>query len=163
MAISVRAKVSPLADIETSSRGSRLSVADDAMIDSFVKIKFCGGIGDISIGSHSYINSCCVLYSGNGITIGDNVLVASHCTFAPVNHAFSSREKLIREQGFLPSKGGIVIEDDCWIGANTVILDGTHIGKGCVVGASSLVKGKLEPYGIYAGNPLKLLKMRDGA
>jgi len=161
VSISARAKISKYADIETSVRGSTLSIGDNSVIDSFVKIKFCGGSGNISIGSHCYINSGCVLYSGNGITIGNDVLIASNCTFAPVNHAFSSQEKPIRQQGFLPSRGGIVIEDDCWIGANVVILDGTHIAKGCVIGASSLVKGQLEPYGIYGGNPLKFIRMRD--
>ena len=61
----------------------------------------------------------------------------------------------------MPSKGGIIIEDDVWIGANTVILDGAVIRKGVVVGAVSVVRDQeLMPYGVYAGNPLKLIKMR---
>ena len=160
MSISSLATISLLADIERSKRGSKLSVGDYSLIDSFVKIKFCGGSGDIKIGAHSYINSGCVLYSGNGLEIGNDVLLASNCTLAPVNHAYMSKNTVIREQGFLPSRGGIIIKDDCWIGANTVILDGAIIGEGCVIGASSLVKTVLEPYGVYAGNPLKLIKVR---
>ena len=52
--------------------------------------------------------------------------------------------------------GGIVIEDDVWIGANCTILEGARIGQGAVVTAGSVVKGVLEPYGVYAGSPLKL-------
>ena len=63
--ISNLAKISKFADIETSSKGSKLIVGDYAMIDSFVKIKFTGGKGSIEIGENSYINSGCVLYSGN--------------------------------------------------------------------------------------------------
>ena len=59
------------------------------------------------------INAGCVLYTGNGIHIGNYVAIAANCTFAPVNHAYADRSRLIREQGFLPSKGGIVIEDGC--------------------------------------------------
>ena len=105
------------------------------------------------IGEGSYLNSGCVLYSGNGIKIGSNVLVAANCTLAPVNHAFRDRDRLIREQGFAPSRGGIVIEDDVWIGANSVLLDGAMIRRGCVVGAGSLVRGELPAYSICRGVP----------
>lgn len=154
------ASISKLADIETSARGSTLSIGQLSFIDSFVKIKFVGGLENISIGDNCYINSGCVLYSGNGITIGNNVLIAANCTLSPVNHAFDDKSRAIRTQGFQTSKGGIIIEDDVWIGANTVILDGAFIPKGCVIGAGSLVKNKLEPYSVYAGNPLRLIKPR---
>ena len=64
--ISGSAQISPMADIERSSRGSRLVIGEGCFIDSFVKIKFAGGGGDVIIGSHTFINSGCVLYSGNG-------------------------------------------------------------------------------------------------
>lgn len=158
--ISDKAQLSPLCDLDTSVRGSKLVIGDHTIIDAFVKVKFAGGRGDIQLGEHVQINSGTVLYSGNGITIGNDVLVAANCTFAPVNHAYQERNRLIREQGFLPSKGGIIIEDDVWIGANCVILDGTFIRRGAVIGAGSLVRGTLEAYGIYAGNPLQLRGIR---
>lgn len=159
--ISDTANISFLADIEISNRGSRLIVHDNVMIDSFVKIKFVGGSGNIEIGENSFINSGCVLYSGNGIKVGANVLIAANCTLAPVNHAYEAKDKTIREQGFKPSKGGIIIEDDVWIGAGVVILDGAFIKKGSVIGASSVVSIITEEFGIYAGNPLKLIKYRN--
>ena len=155
------AKISSLADIETSSRGSQLKVGANAMIDSFVKIKFTGGSGNIEIGESSYINSGCVLYSGNGISIGKNVLIAANCTFAPVNHAYELKDKTIMEQRFKPSKGGIIIEDDVWIGAGAIILDGAHLKKGCVIGAASIVGIATEEYGVYYGSPLMLKKYRQ--
>jgi len=163
LVISEHAQISELADIEDSVRGTVITIEAGVMIDSFVKIKPAGGTGDLFIGEKSYINSGCVLYTGNGIRIGRGVLIASNCTLAPVNHAYESREKTILEQRFKPSKGGIIIEDDVWIGANVVILDGTHIQRGAVIGAQSVVKGVLESYGVYAGNPLELLKYRGDA
>jgi acetyltransferase-like isoleucine patch superfamily enzyme len=154
------ARVSPLADIEPSTRGTGMTIGPGCMIDAFVKIKPAGGTGDLVIGANSYINSGCVLYTGHGIAIGRDVLVAANCTFAPVNHAFADREAPIRLQGFTPSKGGITIEDDCWIGANSVILDGTHVGHGSIIAAGSVVRGRLEPFGIYGGNPLARLGSR---
>ena len=66
--------ISSLADIEESNKGSLLELGEHCHIDSFVKIKFAGGMGDIRIGDFCYLNSGCVIYSGNGITIGNKVL-----------------------------------------------------------------------------------------
>ncbi|MDQ0062053.1 acyltransferase [Paenibacillus harenae] len=159
--ISEQAMVSKLADIEPSQRGTRIVIEEGVMIDSFVKIKPAGGTGDVMIGRNSKINSGCVLYSGNGIQIGEDVLIAANCTLAPVNHEYRSRHQTIKEQRFMKSRGGIVIEDDVWIGANSVILDGAILRKGCVVGANSLVTGELEPYTVYVGSPVKKVGVRD--
>lgn len=153
-------KVSPLSEIEESVRGSVLSLGENSVIDSFVKIKFTGGSGDIIIGDYCYINSGCVFYSGNGIKLEDKVSIAANCVFAPVNHAYEDHNLPIREQGFLPSKGGIIIEEDVWIGSGCVILDGSIIRKGTIVGAMSLVRGELKSYSLYAGNPIKYIRDR---
>ncbi len=146
--------ISDKADIEHSPRGTRLVVGARSVIDSFVKIKPAGGAGEVVIGADCNINSGCVIYTGNGVMIGDGVAVAAGCIFAPTNHAFGKRGQTIREQRFLPSRGGITIEDDVWIGAGCVILDGAHIRQGAVIGAMSLVRGEVEAYSINAGNPL---------
>ncbi|MDO8651589.1 MAG: acyltransferase [Undibacterium sp.] len=154
------AKISKWADIEDSVRGSRIVIAAFACIDSFVKIKPAGGTGDVVIGEGSVVNSGCVLYTGNGIQIGKDVAIASNCTFAPVNHAYQDKKRRICEQGFIPSKGGIVIEDDVWIGANCVILDGAILRKGCVIGAGSVVRSEVPAYSVNVGNPLRLVEWR---
>lgn len=151
--IAPSARISRLADIEDSQRGTSIIIEDDVIIDAFVKLKPAGGSGDVVIGRGTVINSGCVLYSGNGIRIGRNVLIAANCTLAPTNHAFADPDRPIREQGFQPSRGGIEIGDDVWIGANCVLLDGTVIGNGAVVGASSLVRGHLPSYCLAHGTP----------
>lgn len=159
--ISPSAKISPLADIEDSVRGTTITVGERVVIDAFVKIKPAGGIGHVVIGADSTINSGCVLYTGNGIVIGEGVAIAANCTFAPVNHAYNARDIPIRKQGFAPSRGGILIEDDVWVGANCVFLDGSVVRTGAVIGAGSMVRGELEPYGVYCGNPLRLIRYRQ--
>lgn len=155
------ARVSPLADIEDSTRGSLIDIGADSVIDSFVKVKPAGGSGNVLIGQRCTINSGCVLYTGNGITIGNDVAIAANCTFAPVNHQYRRKDLLIREQRFAESRGGIIIEDDVWIGAGCVFLDGTILRRGCVIGALSLVRGEVPAYSIQAGNPLVLLGWRQ--
>lgn len=148
------AHVSGLADLECSCKGSKLTVGGGSVVDSFVKFKPAGGLGDVCIGENTVINSGCVLYYGNGIVIGNHCAVGANCTFAPVNHEFKEGNRLIRDQGFRPSKGGIVVEDDVWIGANCIILDGSIIRRGAVVGAGSLVRSELMAYTVYYGNPV---------
>ena len=158
IAISSTARISKMADIEASTMGSHIEICDNVYIDSFVKIKAAGGLGSIYIGRNAYINSGTVLYYGNGIFIGKDVMIAANCTLAPVNHNYRLSDTPFRSQGFLASKGGIRIEDNVWIGANTVILDGALIRSGTVIGASSLVRATVEGNSLYGGNPLKLIR-----
>lgn len=155
------AKISPLADIENSMKGSNIIIGENTQIDSFVKIKASGGIGDFLVGNNCYINSGCLFYLGNGINIGNNVLVAGNTTFAPTNHEYKNGKTLICKQGFKPSKGGIIIEDDVWIGSNCTLLNGTYISEEAVIGAQSLVKGEVLPYSVNVGNPLKVIGYRE--
>ncbi len=158
--ISDKTFISKLADIEDSVRGSLIRIEEGVHIDSFVKIKPAGGLGDVVIGRNSYINSGVVIYTGNGVTIGESVLIAANCTLAPANHKFENRNQKIIDQRFQNSRGGIIIEDDVWVGANTVILDGAILRKGCVVGAQSLVNHELESYSINVGVPAKCVGYR---
>ena len=156
------AKNSPLANIERSVRGTKIQIGARTLIDSFVKIKPVGGMGECIIGDDCAVNSGTVIYTGNGVHIANSVAIAANCTLAATNHAFDDLTRLIREQGFSPSRGGIVIEEDVWLGANVVVLDGAVIGKGSVVAAGSVVRGRLEPYSVYGGSPIRRLRARGG-
>ena len=56
------------------------------------------------------------------------------------------------------TKGPIVIEDDGWIGADSIVLSGVHIGQGAIIGAGSIVAKDVPPYAIFAGS--KVIKYR---
>lgn len=58
------------------------------------------------------------------------------------------------------SKGPIIVEDDVWIGTNSIILSGVTLAKGTIVAAGSVVTKSSEPYTIIGGNPAKLIKKR---
>jgi acetyltransferase-like isoleucine patch superfamily enzyme len=158
--IASTARISPLCDLEDSVRGSRLVIGENAKIDAFVKVVFSGGSGDIVIGEWCYVNSGCVLYSGNGITMGRDVLLAANCVLAPTDHEYADRDVQIRLQGFRPSRGGVTIEDDVWVGAGSVLLDGTRLGRGAIVAAGSVVRGDVPPFTIVAGNRAVPVGMR---
>lgn len=58
------------------------------------------------------------------------------------------------------TKGPIVVEDDVWIGTNSIILSGVTLSKGTIVAAGSVVTKSFKPYSIIGGNPAKLIRFR---
>ena len=91
--------------------------------------------------------------------IGSNVAIAPNCTIIGLNHGFSDLSIPIKKQK-CTSKGGCIIENDVWIGANCVILDGVRIGEGSVIGAGSVVTKSIPPYSIAVGNPCRVISSR---
>jgi len=158
--VSPSATVSPHADIEDSVHGSKIVISDGANIDSFVKIKPAGGEGDVHIGRNCSINSGVVIYIGNGVHIGDDVAIGANTTIAPTNHEFRDPNRPMNQQRFLHSRGGIMIEDDVWIAANCVILDGAILRRGSIIAAGGLVRHELPPYSVNVGSPAKTVGFR---
>ena len=110
-------------------------------------------MGDNSnIGPYNYIGC-----SGK-ITIGNNVMLAPRVSIYAENHVFDHPELLIRDQGV--EKKEVIIEDDCWIAANSIILAGVTIGQGSVVAAGSVVTENVPAYSVVAGVPAKFIKSR---
>jgi acetyltransferase-like isoleucine patch superfamily enzyme len=52
----------------------------------------------------------------------------------------------------------IIVEEDVWMGINVTLLNGTHIGRGCIVGAGCVVSGEWPPYSVIVGNPARIIK-----
>jgi virginiamycin A acetyltransferase len=154
------AVVDPAARFYPSVRGTRIVIGARTQVDAFAVLRAVGGSGDIIIGEDCRVNPHCVLYSGNGIHLGNHVLLAPAVSVVPANHAFDRRDIPIGKQRFLPSKGGVVIDDDVWIGAQCVILDGTHIERGAIIAAGSVVRGRVPAYQIWGGVPARFLKDR---
>ena len=73
-------------------------------------------------------------------------------------HNFERADIPIRNQGHICKN--IMIEDVVWLGANVVVLGGVTIGKGCVIGAGSVVTKNIEAYSIAVGVPAKVIKNR---
>ncbi len=154
------ASISADARIHPSSRGTKIRIGANSFVYDFVVIKAVGGDGDVDIGEHCYINAHTTIYSGTGVKFGNYVLIAPGCVIAPTNHAFDRTDMPIRHQGFMPSRGGVVIDDDVWVGAHCTLLDGTKIGRGAVIAAGAVVTGDVEPYAIYGGVPAKKIGER---
>jgi acetyltransferase-like isoleucine patch superfamily enzyme len=158
--IAPTAWISPDARIFPSERGTKIAIGAGSKLFEFVVIRAVGGTGDVMIGERCMINPHCVLYSGSGITIGNDVALAPGVQIVPANHAYHRRDIPIAQQGFLPSKGGVRIGDDVWIGANAVLLDGADIGTGTVIAAGAVVSSTVPPFEIWGGVPARKIGVR---
>lgn len=132
------------------SIGSKSSIREYVLLDARE--------GRIDIGSNCSVNDYCVLYGHGGLTIGDDVRMATHTVVVAADHRFSDPNVLIREQGV--DAKPITIGDDVWIGANVCILAGVEIGHGAVIGAGAVVSESIEPMSIAVGNPARVVKKR---
>ena len=89
---------------------------------------------------------------------GKNVMFGPKCSLFAENHIFNDVENTIKSQGVCQK--GIIVEDDCWIGSNVIILDGVTIGKGSVIGAGTLVTKDIPAGSIVVDKRQKSVKDR---
>lgn len=115
----------------------------------------------IEIGENCLINHNNVLQAGKEfgkIKIGNFVHTGANVMMFAFNHSIDDIEVPSKLQDYYDAD--IVIDDDVWIGAGTVIVAGVTIGKGCVIGSNSVVTKDVPPYSIVAGVPAKVIKSR---
>ena len=105
------------------------------------------------------------IYARKGIEIGENTAIGGNTKildndFHPIEA--ETRNKLLMDKNggdsdLIPAKP-IKIGKNCFIGCNAIILKGTELGDGCVVGAGAVVSGKFEPNSVIVGNPARCIK-----
>ena len=111
----------------------------------------------ITIGDHSGINPYACIYGK--VSIGKYAMIAPHVMIVGGSHAYDDVSVPMIMQGRGTSRG-VVLEDDVWIGANAVVLDGVHIGYGAIVGAGAVVTRDVKSYDIVVGNPARKIGNR---
>ena len=123
----------------------------------------CGGEdspGVLEVGHHCQFGPYVSMNAGgSSITIGDHVGIAHLTSIHAGQHVFTDPSRPIFEQGV--THQGIRIEDDCWIGAKSTILDGVTVGRGSVIGAGAVVTGDIPAYSVAVGVPARVIKKRD--
>ena len=121
------------------------------------RIESLGGvihIGDnVSIGQNLHLISC------RDVQIGENTTISANAFISDVDHEYEDIDVHVMEQPLV--KKTTIIGMNCFIGYGAVIRAGTKLGRQCIVGANSVVKGEFPDYCVIAGNPAKIIKKYD--
>jgi acetyltransferase-like isoleucine patch superfamily enzyme len=119
----------------------------------------------IVIGEDVFIGSGAVFHAsesaiiiGNKVMFGPRVIImgGDHNTAEVGRYMFDVKEKRSRDD--LP----VVIEDDVWVGAGSIILKGVAVGRGSIVGAGSVVTRSVPEFSVVTGVPAKFVRQRFG-
>ncbi len=98
-----------------------------------------------------------VICAAAHVRIGDRVTIGANCTLLDTDfHPLEAGERLLD-----PSSGAaadVIIEDEVFIGTQALILKGSHIGRGAVIGAGSVVAGEIPAHVVAAGNPARVVR-----
>lgn len=111
----------------------------------------------IEIGDNTRINGTCI-HAYKKITIGKNCLIAANCQIIDANGHEPSFDNVADRINTTSEAKEIIIEDNVWIGANSLILPGAKIGYGSIIAAGSVVVKEIPAMSIAGGNPAKIIK-----
>lgn len=109
----------------------------------------------IALGKGVHFGNNIFIDARGGLEIGTNVIFAPDVSILTYNHDFRDPEWKPYSPAFILKK--VTVGSHCWIGKNVILLPGSSIGDGCVIGAGSVVSGRIPPGSIVAGNPAQVI------
>ncbi len=128
------------------------SLGANSTIEDFCTVN--NGVGAVIIGHHTRIGISNVLIGP--VSVGNHVIFAQNIVMSGLNHGYEDVNTPIHLQPVTTSP--IVIEDDCWLGANVVVTAGVTVGKHSVIAAGAVVTKNIPPFSIAVGNPARVIK-----
>lgn len=115
---------------------------------------YCDYGTHIQVGKNFFANYNCTIIDVATVKIGDNCMFAPNVSIYTAGHpVHPAARNTLYEYGI-----AITIGDNVWVGGNTVILPGVHIGSNTVIGAGSVVTKDIPDWVIAAGNPCKVIR-----
>ena len=115
---------------------------------------YCDYGSHIEVGKNFFANYNCTILDVAKVTIGDNCQMAPNVAIYTAGHpVHPDTRNTLYEYGI-----EVQIGDNVWIGGNTVICPGVHIGSNVVIGAGSVVTKDIPAWHIAAGNPCRVIR-----
>ena len=122
-------------------------------------VTVCSG-ASVYIGKDSGLSGV-TIRCANRVIIGEHVGLGANVSIFDSDSHPTNPWSRIYENDRNTKTMEVVIDDYAWIGTNSIILKGVHIGCGAVIGAGSVVTKDVPPLTIYAGNPARYVKDVD--
>ena len=138
-------------------KDNAITIGDNVIISKGCVVQ--AKTGTLSIGDRCDIGVQTIITSASAITLEQSVLIAGNCYIGGARYPLEDTNKTIMEQGTY-SRGPLSIGEGSWIGASSTVLDGVRIGKGCVIGAGSVVSRDIPDYAVAVGTPARVMKIR---
>ena len=115
---------------------------------------YCDYGSNIEVGRNCFINYYCTILDNGKVTLGDNCLLAPNVSIYTAGHTMHPAARALGYEYGIP----VTIGDNVWIGGNTVICPGVHIGSNVVIGAGSVVTKDIPDWSFAAGNPCRVIR-----
>ena len=115
---------------------------------------YCDYGKNIEVGKNFFANYNCTIIDVAKVKIGDN------CQFAPNVSIYTAGHPLhpVARNSLYEYGIEVTVGDNVWIGGNTVIMPGVHIGSNTVIGAGSVVTKDIPDWVVAAGNPCRVIR-----
>ena len=135
----------------------RISIGSDVVVGMGSWLQALEPAGEIVIEERTTMARACTISAAERVVLGRAVLIAGGVYIADHNHRRDDPARPIRDQG-IDDVAPVHIGDGAWLGQNAVILAGTQVGAGCVVGANAVVRGRFPPRSLIAGAPGRVIR-----
>lgn len=129
-------------------------IGEECDIQTGIIFHNCMNYSNLIIGNNCHIGKNCFFDLRDRIIIKNNCVISMQCTF--ITHIDMSKSQL--SKFFPPSSKEILINNNCYIGANSIILMGVELGRNSLIAAGSLINKNVSEFNIVGGVPAKLLK-----
>ena len=115
---------------------------------------YCDYGTHIEVGKNFFANYNCTILDVAKVVIGDNCQLAPNVAIYTAGHPLHPKTRsTLYEYGV-----EVTIGDNVWVGGNTVICPGVHIGSNTVIGAGSVVTKDIPDWVVAAGNPCRVIR-----
>jgi acetyltransferase-like isoleucine patch superfamily enzyme len=133
----------------------RVRIGKRTRLGRDLELETHGGV--IAIGRDVRVNRGCTIAARRSVTIGDDTMIGEFCSIRDANHGIAP-DRPVRAQ---PHRArGIEIGADVWIGRGVCVLPGAIIEDGAVIGANSVVTGRIPAGCIAVGAPARVMGRR---
>lgn len=139
----------------TNAEGKYLKdtrVSSSTVIENAEKLRI---EDNVFIGHHNFIEASNVITIEEGCQVTNFISILSHSSHISVRLYGKGYRSSPELKGYV--KGPVHIGKYSFVGPHTTIMPNTNIGKGCLIGAFSLVSGEFPDFSIIKGNPAKVV------
>jgi acetyltransferase-like isoleucine patch superfamily enzyme len=109
----------------------------------------------IRIGDHVGVRPYCTISAAASVTIEDGVVISAFTTIIDSDHTFADGRPNVMHNPLVSTP--VRVGEGTWIGERVAVLRGSDIGRCCIIGANSVVRGTIPDYSIAVGAPARVV------